>query len=172
MKKRILIPTLIVGALLTGSLAMAGPGKCGNKCGNNCDSKGQEAMSFEQHEERMEQRLEKMGVILDLTEDQKSQFETLSNQQWQENQSLREQMRASRDELREAQTATNFNEADFRAKATKHAELKTEMMVTRAKMKQEMHALLTSEQQEKADKLGGMMGGRNKGHHGGKRSGF
>ena len=171
MKKKLLIPTLIVGVLLTGSLALAGPGKCGNSGGGGHDGKRQGAMSYEQHEERMGQRLEKMGTILDLTEEQKSQLEALSNKHWQEKQPLRELIQASRDELREAQTADNFNEADFRAKAARHAELKTEMMVTRAKMKLEMRALLTPEQQEKADKLGGMMGGRNKGHHGGKRCG-
>ncbi len=168
MKKRILIPTLIVGALLTGSLAMAGPGKCGSNCSSGCGGKGQEAMSFEQHEERMEQRLEKMGAILDLTEEQKNQFATLLNQQWQEKQQLRDEMRASRDEMREAQSAANFNETDFRAKAAKQAELKTEMMVARAKTKQQIYALLTPEQQEKADTLRGMMGGRDKGHHGGR----
>jgi Spy/CpxP family protein refolding chaperone len=172
MKKRILIPALIVGVLLTGSLALAGPGKCGSSCSGGCDGKRQGAMSYEQHEEQMGQRLEAMGTILDLTEEQKNQFETLVNKQWQEKQPLREQMQASRDELREAKHAANFDETDFRAKAARHAELKTEMMVAHAKMKQEMRALLTPEQQEKADKLGGMMGGHNKGHHGGQNSGF
>lgn len=172
MKKRFLIPTLIVGVLLTGSLALAGPGKCGNSYGGGCDGKKQGAMSYEQHEERMGQRLETMGTILDLTEEQKNQLEGLFNKQWQEKQPLRDEIQASRDELREAQTAANFNEADFRAKAARHAELKTEMIVARAKMKQEMRAILTPEQQEKADKLGGMMGGHNKGRRGGHKSGF
>ncbi len=172
MKKRFLIPTLVIGVLLTGSLALAGPGKCGNSCNGGCDGKRPGVMSYEQHEERMGQRLETMGTILDLTEEQKNQFETLFNKQWQEKQPLREQMQASRDELYEAQTTANFNEADFRAKAARHAELKTEMMVARAKMKQEIRALLTPEQQEKADKLGGMMGGCNKGRHGGQKHNF
>lgn len=172
MKKRVLIPTLIVGALLTGSLAMAGPGKCGSNCSSGWGGKGQEAMSYEQHEERTEHRLEKMGVILDLTEEQKSQFETMLNQQWQEKKQLREQMRASKDEMREARVVTDFNEVDFRSKAAKQAELKTEMMVTHAKMKQQVYALLTPEQQEKADTLSKMTGGRDKGHHGGRGLGF
>ena len=168
MKKKILIPTLIIGALVTGSLAIAGSGNCGSAGGG----KGHEAMSYEQHEERMGQRLEKMGAILELTEEQKSQFETIFNQQWQEKQLLREQMQASQDEMREARIATNFNEADFRSKAAKQAELKTELMVAKAKMKQQVYALLTPEQQEKADTLSGMMGGRDKGHHGGRGFGF
>ena len=172
MGKRILIPTLIIGVLLTGSLALVGPGKCGGSCSGGCDGKKQGAMSYEQHEERMGQRLETMSTILDLTEEQKNQLEALFNKQWQEKQPLRDEIQASRDELREAQTAANFNEADFRAKAARNAELKTEMMVARAKMKQEIRAILTPEQQEKADKLGGMMGDHNKGRRGGHKGGF
>ena len=171
MKKRVLLPTLVLGALLTGSLALAGPGVFDGGKGGDCNGRGQAAMSYEQHEERMEQRLEMMSTVLDLSDDQKSQIEALLNQQWQGKQQLREQMQASREAMREARTADNFNEADFRAKAARQAELKTDMMVAKAKLKQQIHALFNPDQQEKADKLGGLMGGRGKDHHGGHRSG-
>ncbi len=171
MKKRILVPTLVVGTLLIGSLVMAGPGGYGR---GNCDGggygngNGQGMMNYEQHEERMGQRMEMMDTILDLTEEQKGQIETLLNQKHQDKQELHEQMQASREAMREARNADTFNEADFRAKAAVQAELKTEMMVAHAKLKQQIRALLTPEQQEKADTLGGMMGGHGKGrHHGG-----
>lgn len=166
MKKRILVPTLVVGALLTGSLVLAGPGGHGRgDCGGKGGGPGE--MTFEQHEERMDRKLEMMGAVLDLTSEQKSQLETLFNQQYQDKQELRDQMHASREAMHEARNAKTFNEADFRAKAAKQAELKTEMMVAHAKLKQQVYALLTPEQQEKADTLGGLMGGRGKGgHHG------
>ncbi|MFK5927122.1 MAG: hypothetical protein QM483_10870, partial [Desulfuromusa sp.] len=40
----------------------------------------------------------------------------------------------------------------------KHADLKTDMMVQRAKTKQQVLAVLTPEQQQKAEKLRGMHG--------------
>ena len=172
MKKRILVPTLVVGTLLIGSLVMAGPGGYGR---GNCDGygNGQGTMNYEQHEERMGQRMEMMDTILDLTEEQKGQLETLLNQQYQDKQELREKMQASREAMREARNAETFNEADFRAKAAVQAELKTDMMVEHAKLKQQIRALLTPEQQEKADTLGGLMGGHGKGrHHGGYGRGF
>ncbi len=174
MKKRILVPTLAVGALLIGSLVMAGPGGYGKgNCDGGSNGKGSEAMNYEQHEERMGQRMDRMETILDLTEEQKGQLETLLNQRYQDKQDLREQMQASREAMREARNAETFNEADFRAKSAVQAELKTERMVENAKLKQQIRALLTPEQLEKADTLSGLMGGSGKGrHHGGYGRGF
>ena len=176
MKKRILVPTLAVGALLIGSLVMAGPGGYGR---GNCDGDGKSngngrgMMNYEQHEERMGQRMDRMETILDLTEEQKGQLETLLNQRYQDKQDLREQMQASREAMREARNADTFNEADFRAKSAVQAELKTEMMVENAKLKQQIRVLLTPEQLEKADTLSGLMGGSGKGrHHGSNGRGF
>ena len=167
MKKQVLIPTLIIGALLTGSLALAGPGFGGGDC--NGKGRGQDTMTYGQHEERMERRLEMMNAVLDLTEDQQEQIEALFNKKWQDKQSQREEMQAARDAMREVRTADTFDEADFRVRADTFADLKIELMVDRQKAKQEIYAIMTPEQQEKADKLGGMMGG--KGHKGG-RHGF
>jgi Spy/CpxP family protein refolding chaperone len=174
MKKRILVPALVVGTLLTGSLASAGPGVFGGGHGSkegDCNGRGQGGMSYEQHEERLEQRLEMLETVLDLSEAQQEQIETLFNQQWQDKQQLREQLQVSRKELREARTADNFNETDFRAKAARQAELKIEMMVAKAKLKQQVQALLSAEQREKAAKLGGLLEGQGKGHQGGHRFG-
>jgi protein CpxP len=127
-------------------------------------------MNSEHHEERIGYRLEMMTTLLDLTAEQQSQIKDLFNQQHQEKKGLREQMQASRNAMHQARNATPFNEADFRAKAAVQAELKTDMMVAHAKLKQQIHAMLTPEQQEKADKLGDMMGERGKrGRHGGDR---
>jgi protein CpxP len=183
MKKRVLIPALIIGTLLTGSLALAGPGFGGGNCGGGncggysdggCNGKraGKGAMSFEQHEERVERRLQMMSAVLELTEDQQAQIEGLLNQRWQDNQQRREEMQASREAMRELRSADTFNESEFRTAIAKHNELKTEMMVDRAKMQQELYALLTPEQQEKAETLRGVMGGKGKGRHGGRGFGF
>jgi protein CpxP len=175
MKKRILLPTLLIGALLTASLAIAGPGGC-DTCGKGggCQGKGQAQgnMNDDQQEERSDKRLEMMSMVLDLTDEQQSQLKDLTDQQWQDKQQLREKMQASREAMRQVQSAATFDEAEFLAKAIKQAELKTEMMAAKAKMKQQIYALLTPAQQEKADKLNQMRGDRGKGQHAGPGFGF
>ena len=182
MKKTAVIPVLsvlLVGLLLSFGTAFASPGGYGKRnFDDSCNRKGQ-GMTFEQHEDRMENRLEKMAVILDLTDQQKEQLENLFEKKWQDHQAMRAEMQASRDDLRAYKQGKEFNEADFRAKAQKHADLKTEMMVQHAKAKQQAFAILTPEQQQKAEKLRGMHGegffgerhGNRDGDNCGKRSG-
>jgi protein CpxP len=160
MKKRVFIPILTVSTLLVGSLVLAAPGGYGK---NSCNGGGPGPMSYEQHEERVGRKLEMMTTVLDLTNEQQTQIKELFNQRHQKNQALREQMQASRKVLREAKNAEPFNEADFRAKAAVQADLKTDMMVEHVKLKEQIHALLTPEQQKKAETLEGMFGGHGKG---------
>lgn len=169
MKRTILVPTLIVGTLLIGTLALAGPGGP-DKGRGDCNGGGPGSMNSEHHDERTGQKLAMMTTVLDLTAEQQTQIKDLFNQQHQNKQGLREQMQASRDAMQQTRKTTPFNEADFRAKAAVQAELQTDMMVAHAKLEQQIHLLLTPEQQEKADKLGDMMGERGKGgRHGGDR---
>jgi len=158
MKKATIIPVLLISLLLVGGTAFAWPGGHGKKnCDNSCNRTGQ-GMTQEQHEERMENRLEKMAVILDLTDQQKEKIENLFAQKMENHQGMRAEMQASREDLRAYKQGKEFNESEFRAKAQKHADLKTEMMVQHAKTKQEVLAVLTPEQQQKAEKLRSMHG--------------
>ena len=158
MKKTTIIPVLLVTLLLSAGTSFAWSGGQGKKnCDNSCNRQGQ-GMSSEQHQERMENRLEKMAVTLDLTEQQQKKIEALTEKQWQDRQSMRAEMQASREDLRADKQGKEFNESEFRAKAQKHADLKTEMMVQRAKTKQQLFAVLTPEQQQKAEKLREMDG--------------
>jgi protein CpxP len=158
MKKVAIIPILIIGTLLVAGSAFAWPGGHSKK---NCDGfqgyRGQ-GMTQEQHKDQMKNRLEKMAVILDLTEQQKGQLKTLFEKKWQDQQSMRTKMEASRETLREYKQGNTFDESEFRAMAQKHADLKTEMMVQQAKTRQQIFAVLTPEQQQKAEKLRGMRG--------------
>ena len=161
MKKTPLITVLLITTLLMGGTAFAWHGERGNR--------GQ-MMTIEQHENR----LERMAVILDLSDDQKNQIKELSTAQWQERQADRAKLQTSRDALRVSGQAQNFNEADFRAKAQQHANLRTEMMVDRAKLRQQVDAILTPEQQQKAEKLREMRNkpGKNKRKKTGKHNGY
>ncbi|MDX2494607.1 MAG: Spy/CpxP family protein refolding chaperone [Desulfuromusa sp.] len=171
MKKTTIISTLLIAILLSGGATFAWSSGHGKKnCGDSCDRKGQ-GMSYEQHEERMETHLGKMAVILDLTDQQKGQIKDLLEKKWQDHQSMRAEMQTSRESLREYKQGKEFNESEFRTIAQKQADLKTEMMVQRAKTKQQLFAVLTPEQQQKAEKLRTMHGESFFGKHGGDRDG-
>ena len=160
MKKIALPLTVLVTLLIASSLAFAIPGSRG---AGNCN-KGQrgQAMTYEQHQEKMDNRLERMGIILDLSSQQKDQMRTLFDQQWKEHQLARTEIQTNRDAMHSAKTSTPFNEKEFRKLAQKHANLKADMMVDRVKMHQQVIAILTPEQQKKAEQLHGM----EMGHHG------
>lgn len=152
MKKISTVSTLLLALLVAAGSVYAWPGGHGDRQYGNCDRRGA-GMNYEQHEKRMDNRLERMAVILDLSDEQKAQMKDLHEKNWQNRQTMRAQIQANRDELREYKFGKEFNEAEFRAKAQKLADLKTEMMVQRAKHKQDMFAQLTPEQQVKAEKL-------------------
>ena len=158
MKKLTTTSVFLIAVLFAGTSAFAWPGHSGGKRHGDCDRRGGEGMNYEQHEERMENRLERMAVILDLSEKQQDQLEELHEKHWQDRQAMRAEMQASRDELHEYKLGKDFDEQEFRTKAQKHADLKTEMMVQKAKHKQETMAVLSPEQQEKAEKLRAMRG--------------
>lgn len=158
MKKSILIPGMMVAVLLISSLALARPG-FGPGNGQGCSGRGQGPMSIEQHEERAEYRLARMTAVLELNEEQQQQIKSLLDQQWQNRQQQQEQMQASRDAMHDAMTADKFDEADFRAKAAKHDQLRADRMVERAQLRQKINALLTPEQQAKAEELASLRGG-------------
>lgn len=167
MKKNTIISTLVIGMLLSGGAVFAGGGKHMNGDGN----RGQhgEGMTQEQHQERMESRLARMGVILDLTTEQKKQLEDLAEAKWQSRQEMRAEMKASRDALREYKQGKEYNADEFRALAQKNADLKAEMMVQRAEGKRQILAVLTPEQQKKAESLRELGGAGFNGKHSGDR---
>lgn len=168
MKKATIIPVLLVSILLAGGTAFAWSGHGQRNYDQSCNRSGQ-GMTQEQHAERMNNRLEKMAVILDLTDQQKEKIENLFAQKMESHQAMRTEMQASRNALRAYKQGKEFNESEFRAKAQKHADLKTEMMVQHAKTRQQVLAVLTPEQQQKADKLRNMHGEGFFGKHDGYR---
>jgi len=156
MKKMTIIPVVLIGLLLTTGAALAKPGQHRQGNCNNFSKQHGPVISPEQHQKQMANRLKKMAVILDLTADQKQQIETLMDKKWEDRQALRKQLQTSRETLRTYKQGDRFDESEFRAIAQKHADLKTEMMVHQAKIQQQIFAVLTPEQQQKAKKLRGM----------------
>ena len=83
---------------------------------------------------------------LNLTEDQKTKMKQLRESFAQSNKSLHDQLRAKRQELRQASEGGTFNEALATQKLTEIAPLEAKLMGERHKLHQEMLSVLTAEQ--------------------------
>ncbi|HEX7335415.1 MAG TPA: Spy/CpxP family protein refolding chaperone [Pyrinomonadaceae bacterium] len=83
---------------------------------------------------------------LNLTEDQKTKLKQIRQSFAEQNKPLREQLRAKRQELRQASEGGTFNEALATQKLTEMASLKAKLMGERHKLHQEMLSVLTAEQ--------------------------
>ena len=83
---------------------------------------------------------------LNLTDDQKAKMKQIRDSFAESNKSLREQVRAKRQELRQASEGGTFNEAQATQKLTEMAGLQAKLMGERFKLHQEMLSVLTAEQ--------------------------
>lgn len=161
MKNKISISTLLIVLIFSATSAFAWQGH-GNKA-ENCDRRGAE-MNNERHEQRMENHLEKMVVILDLNKDQQEKIKALAENHRKERQELRSKMQENRKALREFRFSTDVNVDEFRAKAHQQADLKADMMVQKVQHKKSVFAVMTPEQQKKAEQLWEMRGDKRNAH--------
>ena len=83
---------------------------------------------------------------LNLTDDQKAKLKQIRESFAQTNKPLRDQLRAKRQELRQASEGGTFNEALATQKLTEMASLEAKVMGDRFKLHQEMLSVLTAEQ--------------------------
>ncbi|HEY6659960.1 MAG TPA: Spy/CpxP family protein refolding chaperone [Pyrinomonadaceae bacterium] len=83
---------------------------------------------------------------LNLTEDQKAKMKQIRESFAERNKPVREQLRAKRQELRQANEGGTFNEALATQKLTEMASLEAKLMGEQYKLHQEMLSVLTAEQ--------------------------
>lgn len=83
---------------------------------------------------------------IELTDAQKASMKQLREAFGERTKSLREQLRAKRQELRQAESGTTFNEAVAAQKLTEAAGLQAKLMAEKFKLRQDSLALLTPEQ--------------------------
>jgi len=88
---------------------------------------------------------------LNLTEAQKTQMKQIRESYRERTQSLHQELRAKRQELRQANQGATFNEALATQVLTESAALEAKLMGERFKMRQEMMALLTPEQKNQLE---------------------
>jgi len=90
---------------------------------------------------------------LNLTDDQKAKMKQIRESFMASNKPLLDQLRAKRQELRQANEGGTFNEALATKKLTETAGLQAKLMGERFKLHQEMQALLTAEQKAQLEQM-------------------
>lgn len=105
-------------------------------------------------------RIDRMAKRLDLTEAQKEQVTAILASGREKADPLRRQLAENRETIRKAIEAEPFDEATVRALAQSQNEARVELVVSRARTKRQIFALLSPEQQELAKKFGPMGEGR------------
>jgi protein CpxP len=88
---------------------------------------------------------------LNLTEAQKTQMKQIRESYRERTQSLHQELRAKKQELRQANQGATFNEGLATQVLTESAALEAKLMGERFKMRQEMMALLTPEQKNQLE---------------------
>jgi periplasmic protein CpxP/Spy len=103
---------------------------------------------------------------LNLTDDQKTKMKQIRETFAAKNRPLMEQLRAKRQELRQASEGGTFNEALATQKLTEMAGLQAKLMGERIKLNQEMQTVLTAEQKAQLDQLKAQFKDHRGGRHG------
>jgi periplasmic protein CpxP/Spy len=88
---------------------------------------------------------------VELTEDQKTRLQQIRQGFGERTQSLREQLRAKRQELRQAEQGATFNEAFAAQKLSEAAAIEARLMGERFRMRQESLSVLTAEQRQQLE---------------------
>ncbi|MGE4579816.1 MAG: Spy/CpxP family protein refolding chaperone [Desulfuromonadales bacterium] len=165
MKKRLIVLTLLATALggfvVVPTLALAAdqnPAVETNQEEYRCGKRGSCNGPFEG----------RMAAKLNLTSEQQAQIKAIVEAERERIAPLREQMREQRTQLQAAMKAQPFDENTVRLLAASQAEARTEMIVHRARVQNQINTVLTEEQREQAEKLRASKKDRrcNKGHRG------
>ena len=146
MKRQIIIGTILAATLATGvSFASATP-PGGPAPDKSCDMHGERGPGAKHF-------LNRMAKELGLTADQKKQIGAILKAEQEQNAPTLKKLAEGRRQLDQAAEAATFDEAAVKALAANQAALMQEMMVSRARTRNQIHALLTPEQRDKAAKL-------------------
>lgn len=152
MKKTFLLIALLA-ATATAVPALAAPGRCAD-CDPPCEHMGRPDGEMDADDDAPGDRLlQRMTRVLDLSAAQQEKIRALVDAHRKQCDPLRAQLRTGREELREVETKAPFDEAAVRSLATKQSQVQTELVVSRAKLRSQIEAVLTPEQRQLAERL-------------------
>ena len=159
MKKRILIPGLLIGGLMLGSMALANPNGfgLGNLQGGDQHTINHDMADDQQLQGKVEARITQMDTFLELDEYQKAQLRELLNAYWQVDQAAT----GEHDSRHGLIHSADQDPATLRKVMVKRAELRADKIIKQQKLQKDMSAIFTEDQQEKADLVW-----NSRGHHG------
>jgi protein CpxP len=95
----------------------------------------------------------RMAEVLGLSDAQKEQVKAILQAEREKTAPLRQAMGESQKQLRQAMRAATIDEAAIRTIVANQAQLRAELIISRARMRSQIHALLTPEQRTLAEKL-------------------
>lgn len=150
MKKLGRIQTLAIAGLT--AVALAAPAALAQTSGATAE--GQDgAQKMSRREGRGKRRGHRGGHMggrmfksLNLTDEQKASLKQIRQSHQERTKALRAELRAKRQEMRQASEGSTFNEALATQKLTETAGLRAKLMGEQFKLRQEMLAVLTPEQ--------------------------
>jgi Spy/CpxP family protein refolding chaperone len=102
--------------------------------------------------------LQRMAVVLDLSDSQVSQIRSILRQNMQDNRSLRTQARQARQALLQAVENGKTDQATLKPLADQVGQAASQVALERAQALGEIYNILTPAQREKANKLHGLFG--------------
>jgi len=100
-----------------------------------------------------ERHFGRMADVLGLSEAQQEQVKAILQAEREKSAPLRQAMGESQKQLRQAMRAATVDEAAIRSILGNQAQLRAELIISRARTRSQIHALLTPEQRALAEKL-------------------
>lgn len=167
-RKRTLVTTLVAALTLATVPAVGAPGQAFGPQGRGTGQLHADCFNQAQSAPR---GVERMAAVLKLTDAQREQIMSIRAAAREKSAPLREELATYRAHLREATLDGDFDEERVRGLAREKAELKAELMVERSRLRNQIHALLTPEQQQMTQRLRAARS-REKGLHGKRRAGW
>lgn len=157
MKKQVVSAVLAVVLMGGWYVAQAGPMGKGHGCRNSQPQAGETTGCRQQAGCRQEGDrlgpLTRMAGELGLSESQRQQVEAIMTEQYERDEPLREKIGAGKKQLFEAARGGAMDEAAIAELTAEQGRLIGEMMFSRIRVKNQIFAVLTPEQQEQAAKL-------------------
>lgn len=159
--KKLLIASAVAGGLATGAVFAA---PYGGACPNGGPGGGPGAMGFGgpgmghggygmdhgRHGFDSEARIDRMAAALELTKEQRDKVRAIVDKSTPKTRELRDKIADNRTQLHALMLQDKPKDADVRKLADEKGKLVAEMIVQRTKVKNEIHAVLTPAQREKA----------------------
>ncbi len=152
MKQKLIITTLAIFLLTSGSLT-ANARECdGTGYGPQSRSDSEYGQNDWRGNHRQD-RHEMVAEVIGLSEEQQEQIQAIREEERSGNEALREKLREYREQMLELTDAGTFDEKAIRAIAEEKAKIQVELAVVKARTHSRIHAIMTPEQQELAQKL-------------------